>query len=300
MLPVSKRHRFGNHTSDVNLLRFQKSQRRFKPAAARTDDSNFIHYDWRRIELNRAMNCRLQEYRSSWARHLNRLLKTFSGPGSLDDPLVHIGRKLLLNGRDGHARLFCNPHFVFVASIKMSILAVGIQHLCHQQAEFSIAHHSDLCSIRNVCLIEDFARRGQWLDEHSLLIGYRIGHDVEIRFGQCEKFAKCARMPDNAEDRSRRTMAPEALSTPFTFSACQVDFTHNPPGGKIRIICTHNLSHKLMAWRSAESVIPALQFEICVANAPHEQPNCGESFRRARPAHIPHFHTSIFKMDCKH
>jgi len=90
---------------------------------------------------------------------------------------------------------------------------------------------------------------------------------VQIRLGQCEKFAKCARVADNAEDCSRRAMAAQTLSAPFALSASQIDFSHNTPGYKIRIIRTDNLSHKLMARRSTESVIPALEFEICVANA---------------------------------
>jgi hypothetical protein len=107
-------------------------------------------------------------------------------------------------------------------------------------------------------------------------------------------------MADNPENRSRWTMASEVFSTPFAVSARQIDFPNNAPADEIRIARTHNLSHKLVARRSAESVVPTLQFEICVANAAHQQPYQREPFRGSRPAHIPHLHTSIFNMDCEH
>src|SRR5262245_19330070 len=116
-----------------------------------------------------------------------------------------------------------------MAAILMHLMTRRLKHLCSQQTEFAIAEHGNHRARWNCSLIQDFAGRREWLHKNSSVIGKVGGNDVQIRFRQCEKFAKCAWMLHNSQDLSCRTMTLKAALAPVTSPAGQIDFAGNAP-----------------------------------------------------------------------
>src|SRR5262249_17901811 len=100
------------------------------------------------------------------------------------------------------------------------------------------------------------------------------------------EFPECTRMPNNAEHRTVRTMPAQTPSAPLAFSARQIDFTDDTPGKQIWIIRRDDFTNEFVSWSPRKTVVTALELQIRIAYAAHEQTNQRESGRTLGPAHI--------------
>jgi hypothetical protein len=77
-------------------------------------------------------------------------------------------------------------------------------------------------------------------------------------------------------------VAAQSPRAPIAPAARKIDLADNPLPRELSIIRFDHLTHELVAWRSAESVIAALQLEVGIADAAVEQTYERESLRPAR------------------
>src|SRR6185436_11511950 len=103
-------------------------------------------------------------------------------------------------------------------------------------SEFAVAEHGHFSTVGNVRLIEYLASRGQRLGEYRRFSRHRIRHEVEVRFWKRQEFSKGTGMPNDSQNRSCRAMPAEALFTPFTLAAREIDFSNHATSEKIRIV----------------------------------------------------------------
>ena len=152
----------------------------------------------------------------------------------------------------------------------------------------------------NADLVQDLARRRQRLDEDSALHGQIVGQRVQVAFRQSQKFAERAGMIHDAEDATLRAMPAEPAAAPLASAARQVDLAHHAaadPRGRIRL---HHFTHEFMSWSAGKTVVPALQFQIGIADAAAEQPDQCEAGGTAGLRFFPHFHTPVLQVYGNH
>ena len=73
-------------------------------------------------------------------------------------------------------------------------------------------------------------------------------------------------------------MPAQAAAAPLAVPARQVDFPDNAPANQAGAVRLHHLAHEFVAGRAAEAVVAALQFEIGIADARHQQPDQRKAF----------------------
>lgn len=98
----------------------------------------------------------------------------------------------------------------------------------------------------------------------------------------------------NPQNGPMGTMAAEFARAPFAMAAGEVDFS----GDAFARI--GHFADELVTRRSAESVVSALQFEVCRADAGREQANAREAFGNARQRLTANLDPAGFKMDGEH
>ena len=123
---------------------------------------------------------------------------------------------------------------------------------------------------------------------------------MEIGLGQCEKFAKSARVPGNPQNLARWTMPPQAASAPVAFSARQIDLAHHAPAQQIRIVRRHDFPDELMARRSGKAVITAKQLQIRIADSGVQEFNHRVAFAAPRTRRLTDGRAVFFEVDRNH
>jgi hypothetical protein len=132
------------------------------------------------------------------------------------------------------------------AELKHAV-AGGLQDLRNEQPKLAVTEHRDLGAAREISLIENLARRGKGFGKDRDFIGYRLRNDVKINFGQRQKFAKGARVPNDPKNLTRWAVPAKAALAPITTPAGEVDFADNPASGQTRIVGLNDLPNELMS-----------------------------------------------------
>jgi hypothetical protein len=105
---------------------------------------------------------------------------------------------------------------------------------------------------------------------------------MEIPLRQREKFTEGAGVFYDAEHGPFGTVAAQSPRAPIAPAARKVDFADNPLAHKLAGIGFDHLTHELMAGRSAEPIVAALQLEIGIADAAVKQAYECKSIRPPR------------------
>ena len=107
-------------------------------------------------------------------------------------------------------------------------------------------------------------------------------------------------MPGNSQDLSRGTVSTESAPAPIAFPACQADLSDNAFPQQSLTIRSDDFPDELVTRRSGETVVPAKELEVCVADPAAEKPDHRVTFRSPRCAHIAKGSAPSFKVDRKH
>ena len=121
-----------------------------------------------------------------------------------------------------------------------------------------------MIALRDIDLIENFTRRGYWLNKDGLFVGDGIGHAVQVMDGEREKFPERSRVLHDSEHGARGAVAAEAACAPIAVSTSKIDFAGYPtsdplvanPGDR------YHFAYELMSRSSGEAIVSTLQFEI--------------------------------------
>jgi hypothetical protein len=107
-------------------------------------------------------------------------------------------------------------------------------------------------------------------------------------------------MADDAEYRANRAMALKPPPAPVTLVTSKVDLAHDPFPYDGRRVCLHYLAHELVTRRAAKPVVAALEFEIRIADAGHEEADPRVAGGTAWRGAGAHFDTALIEMDREH
>ena len=80
-------------------------------------------------------------------------------------------------------------------------------------------------------------------------------------------------MSNDTENIAFGTVTSEAFPAPFTFVAGNIDFADDTAAYESRVVGRHDFTYELVTGCTGKSVVPALEFEICIANSPQHQTN---------------------------
>jgi hypothetical protein len=136
-----------------------------------------------------------------------------------------------------------------------------------QETEFSIAQDCDRFADWNPHLLEDLARCRDGLSEYRPLGWEVVGYSSQIRIGQSQVFGERARMLNDSEHSPVRTVPAEAARAVLAAAACEIDLAHHTPAGERCGVALYHLTDELVSRDSTESVVPALQLQIRVADS---------------------------------
>jgi hypothetical protein len=175
--------------------------------------------------------------------------------------------------------------------------AMGLKHLRYQQAELTIAQDGHALAFGDFDLVENLTSSGNGLDENGVFVRDRGGHSVQVTNRQREEFAKCSRMPDDAEDGPSWAVAAEAALAPIAMSAGEVDFaSHSFPNPRlVGGVCY--FTNEFVAGRAGKAVVSALKFEIRRTDSGGQHANPGESLWHARQSLMAKTHTAGFEVN---
>src|SRR5215471_8770056 len=95
-------------------------------------------------------------------------------------------------------------------------------------------------------------------------------------------------------------MPPQPAPAPVASLARQVDLARHPLPDQRRIVRLRYLGNELVPRCARESVIPALQFQIGIADASQQQTQQRETLRPLEPPHVAHRHLPAFQMNRQH
>ena len=143
-----------------------------------------------------------------------------------------------------------------------------LQHLARSAARASHRPTPPPARLSECAPDPGFRTPRQRFDEHGVLgRESRAARARRFRSGSVRNSRNapgCFTIPSTVR---ARTVASQSARTPFAFAARQIDLAHDALPDPARIVRFHHFTHKLMARRSAKSVIAALQFEIRVADS---------------------------------
>src|SRR5688572_30225587 len=95
-------------------------------------------------------------------------------------------------------------------------------------------------------------------------------------------------------------MTSETSPAPVATPAREIDFANNPPAKQLRTVGLDDFPNKLVSRCACESVVPAKEFEIGIADASAHQSNHRIALRPARLRHLPYRGTTLLKVDRNH
>ena len=153
---------------------------------------------------------------------------------------------------------------------------------------------------RNRDLFQNLAGGGQRFSEDGLTGFEIVRHAVQVALREREQFLKGAGVLHDAEHRTIRAMTAHAAKAPFAMAAIEIDLAHDAPSDQARVIGGHHVAHELMAGRSAEIVVAALQFQIGVADAGEDQADQSKAGRPLGYGDVANGDFAVFQMHAEH
>ena len=226
--------------------------------------------------------------------------EAFGVAGGVDDPIIggggeSGGGELRLDaGSGGDGQLFG------MAAELMDWVAVGVEDHGDEQAEFAIAQNGDGLACGNGHLVEDLTGGGEGFEEDGAVGGDVVGEYVEIALGKGEEFGEGSGVVDDSQDGAVWAVASEAFAAPFAVRAGQVDFAGDALAGEGWSIGFDHFGDEFVAGSSGEAVVAALQFEIGIADAGHEEAEEGEPLGAGRDGQGAGGDCAILQMNCEH
>ncbi len=94
---------------------------------------------------------------------------------------------------------------------------------------------------------------------------------MQVAFGQREEFLERSGMAYDAEHGAVGTVAAQTLAAPLAVRASEIDFAHHAFGQQRAVVRCGHFGHKFVPGRAGEAIVAALQFQIGIANAGHQQ-----------------------------
>src|SRR5260370_35436279 len=110
-----------------------------------------------------------------------------------------------------------------------------VQHPRNELRQFPIPQHGCLAKFHCINLLEYFASRCQWLNEHRLFVTDTVRHDVKILHRKRQILRVSPGMADDSEHRAMLTMTLQATpakiadGTASQRLAGDIDFPANAP-----------------------------------------------------------------------
>jgi hypothetical protein len=95
-------------------------------------------------------------------------------------------------------------------------------------------------------------------------------------------------------------MTSETAPAPFALIAGEVDFADRAPAHQGRRVRFDYFAHEFMTRRAGKAVIPALKFEVGIADAATKQANQCEAGGPAGQRLVPYFYPPVFQVHGKH
>ena len=179
-------------------------------------------------------------------------------------------------------------------------VAVGVEDQGDEQAQFAIAQHGDRIAQGDGDLIQDLAGGGQGLQEHGTVCGDVVGEDVQIALREGEELGEGAGVLDDSQHGAVGAVASHALAAPFAMRAGEVDFAGHAFADEGGGAGFHHLGDELVAGRSGEGVVAALQFEIGIADAAGQQAEESEPLGTRRNRQVADGDGAILQVNCDH
>ena len=254
-----EREAAGDHRVYVDLMLPQQFDRGSKATAARSHEGDFINDHGRGIERYFAMNSRFENDRSARASHAYCLPETGSGTSRFDNKGIFRGWRIIrnANARAGAAGDF---ELAFMMAKYCNVRSMRAKSLGNEEAKLTIAEQRYFGAGCDRNLIEDFACRGEWLNEYRFLVRDLFGNRIEIAFGQGQIFGESAGMFYDAEHRAIQAVPAEANGAKFAMAAGKINFADHTLVG-----CNHQ-TRKFVARNATKSVVAALKLQVGIAD----------------------------------
>ena len=166
-----------------------------------------------------------------------------------------------------HAETIGDSDFFGMAAEEMHFSSADLKNLGDEEAEFAVSENGDALAFEFAELLLDFAGGGDGFAEDGFVIGENGRDGKEIFFGEGQIFGERTRVLDDAEDGAGGAVAAETMSAGGALAARKIDFADDSatePGGGVGFL---DDADEFVAGAAGETVVPAEEFEVGVANA---------------------------------